>query len=606
MHVISHITHVFDDVDALDRTLVCGPVADVAKVARSILVQVYCAKSDPTHIRAVIESISKRLPQAVVVGATTVGEIARGRVLTNRTIIGFTFFGSSGVMAIALPCKQGGEHQVGAELGRRIAECPTRVAGVLLLATTVSIDGVSLLAGWNSASLDLLVFGGGSGDYTGMKDSMVFTSTELFSHGAVVVALTGEDLHAEVQSYMGWRPISKSMRITEVDGLFVKRIDGAPAFDIYEHYLGISIDQDFFLNALEFPMLIEREGTLISRTTAAVTNEGALRFVADIKEGETFRLGYGDLDLIVNDARKVHRALTDFGSQVNLLYSCCSRRFLMQQDVELETLPFETNAPTFGFYTFGEFYGTRHLALLNSTMVAVGLREGAKLTDTVREETAPSTRLTPIHDPYADKHSRIISRLTHFIDAVTSELEAANREITWLSLTDPLTLLPNRARLDQALGDNMELAVRYGNDFAVVLIDVDHFKQVNDTHGHLVGDAVLSKLAQVLAHQTRSTDIAGRWGGEEFLIVAPQTSLDKAAKLAEKLRSSIASTDFPVVGHKTISLGVAAYSPGDDLKKLLGRVDAALYLAKRSGRDRVEIGTLKEKSAQIDIQRDAS
>ena len=177
---------------------------------------------------------------------------------------------------------------------------------------------------------------------------------------------------------------------------------------------------------------------------------------------------------------------------------------------------------------------------------------------------------------------------------MTSELEAANREITRLSLTDPLTLLPNRARLDQALGDNMELAVRYGNDFAVVLIDVDHFKLVNDTHGHLVGDAVLSRLGQVLAHQTRSTDIAGRWGGEEFLIVAPQTSLDKAAKLAEKLRSSIASTDFPVVGHKTISLGVAAYSPGDDLKKLLGRVDAALYLAKRSGRDRIEIGTLKK------------
>ena len=156
---------------------------------------------------------------------------------------------------------------------------------------------------------------------------------------------------------------------------------------------------------------------------------------------------------------------------------------------------------------------------------------------------------------------------------------------------DRLTQLPNRRRLDEVLHDNMELAVRYGSDFAVVLIDLDHFKRVNDTYGLLTGDVVLTKIAQVLAKQTRSTDIVGRWGGEEFLVIAPQTSLDKAAKLAEKLRSSVANSDFPITGRKTISLGVAAYSPGDDAKKLLARVDAALYRAKGLGRDRVELAT---------------
>jgi diguanylate cyclase (GGDEF)-like protein len=450
------------------------------------------------------------------------------------------------------------------------------------------------------------VFGGGAGDYVAMKDSLVFTDTDLFSQGAIVVAITGEDLHVEVQTYLGWRPLSKSMRITEVEALLVKRIDNAPAFDIYKHYLGIPIDQDFSPNAMEFPLLIEREGALVARIPAAVTNEGALQMIADIGEDETFRMGYGDPDLIVNDATQVHRALTDFGSQVNFLYSCCSRRFLMQQDVELETLPFEISAPTFGFYTYGEFYGTKRLTLLNATMVAVGLREGVQLAGAVREEAAASTLVTAIQDPFANKHTRIVTRLVHFIQAVTSELEAANREITRLSVTDPLTQLPNRARLDQALGDNMELAARYSTDFAVVLIDVDHFKYVNDTYGHLAGDAVLIKLAEVLAHQTRRTDITGRWGGEEFLVVAPQTSLDKAAKLAEKLRSSIASTHFPMTGPKTISLGVASYSPGDDLKKLLGRADAALYRAKRSGRNRVETGTLSEESSKLDIQSNAT
>jgi diguanylate cyclase (GGDEF)-like protein len=588
--MISHISHVFDSVDALDSTLCRGDVAEAAKGARSILVQVYCAETDPAYIRAVTECIGGRLPHAVVVGATTAGEIAEGRLLSNQTIIGFTFFGSSGLNAVALPCEPGGEHQIGAELGRRIAECSPHVAGVLLLATPLSIDAAALLAGLGSAGLDLPVFGGGAGDYIAMENSLVFTSNELLSHGAVAVALGGRDLHIEVQTYLGWRPLSKSMRVTEVEGLLVKRIDDAPAFNIYQHYLGIPIDQDFSPNAMEFPMLLERDGALVARVPAAATSDGALQMIADVKEGETFRMGYGDPNLIVNDAKQVHHALCEFGAEVNFLYSCCSRRFLMQEDVELETLPFEASAPTFGFYTYGEFYGTKSLTLLNATMVAVGLREGNAPAGGVRKEAAMPNEATEVSDPFANKHARIVGRLTNFIQAVTADLEEANREITRLSMTDRLTQLPNRRRLDQTLRDNLELAARYGSDLAVVLIDIDHFKQVNDTHGHLAGDAVLRTIARVLAKQTRSTDMAGRWGGEEFLIVAPQTGLDKAASLAEHLRSIIAGTDFAGVGSKTISLGVAAYSPGDDLNKLLYRADAALYLAKRSGRNRVELG----------------
>jgi diguanylate cyclase (GGDEF)-like protein len=261
----------------------------------------------------------------------------------------------------------------------------------------------------------------------------------------------------------------------------------------------------------------------------------------------------------------------------------------MQKDVELETLPFESSAPTFGFYTYGEFYGIGRLTLLNATMVAVGLREGSAAAPMAVNDAADAAAETADPDPFDNKHVRIVARLTHFIQSVTSDLEAANRQITRMSITDWLTQLPNRARLDQALEENIALATRYGNPFSVILLDVDHFKRINDLHGHLVGDKVLSGLGQVLASQTRSTDIAGRWGGEEFLIVAPQTSLPEAATLAEKLRSIVAGTDFPGAGRATISLGVAAYSPGGGLNELLAGADAALYLAKGEGRNRVEL-----------------
>jgi diguanylate cyclase (GGDEF)-like protein len=594
--MISHISYVFENMDALDLELSHGRLAESAEAARSILVQVYCAETDPAHIRAVTECIRKRLPQSVVVGATTAGEIAHGRLLSNSTIIGFTFFGSSGLTAFALPCEPQTDREVGAELGRLIHECADRVAGVLLLATPLNIDAAALLAGLDSAALGVPVFGGGAGDLAVTKNAMVFTDTAMFGRGAIAVALTGEDLHVEVQTYLGWLPLSKPMRITQVDGVLVKRIDDVPAFKIYEHYLGIPKDKNFATNALEFPMLLERDDKLVARIPAGITSEGDLQMISDVKEGETFRMGYGNPDLIIEEAKQVHRALTDVGSQVNFLYSCCCRHFLMQQDVELETLPFESNAPTFGFYTFGEFFGVERLTLLNATMVAVGLREGAAPAAALAEETGTPVQVPTTSDPRANKHTRIVTRLMHFIEAVTSDLEtaksnleAANREITRLSLTDPLTQLPNRARLDQALFDAMERALRYGDDFSVVLFDIDYFKQVNDTFGHLVGDSVLVEMGQILTHQTRSTDVAGRWGGEEFLIVAPQTPLDEAEKLAERLRSSIAGKDFVTVGHKTISAGVATYSPGDDLDKLLGRADVALYQAKRSGRDRVEV-----------------
>lgn len=172
---------------------------------------------------------------------------------------------------------------------------------------------------------------------------------------------------------------------------------------------------------------------------------------------------------------------------------------------------------------------------------------------------------------------------------INEQLEASNRKITTLSITDRLTQLANRFQLDQVLDESLQLATRYGSPFSVILLDIDHFKHVNDTYGHMVGDDVLVQVAKVLTTNTRSVDKVGRWGGEEFLVIAPSTGLDDTALLAEKLRKAIDKTDFPAVGRKSCSFGVASYIPGDDLEKLIGRADAAMYAAKNAGRNRVEI-----------------
>ncbi|MFP4075438.1 MAG: diguanylate cyclase [Halochromatium sp.] len=172
-------------------------------------------------------------------------------------------------------------------------------------------------------------------------------------------------------------------------------------------------------------------------------------------------------------------------------------------------------------------------------------------------------------------------------DLAIAEAALCFFEATKLSVTDHLTDLVNRTRLQQVLEENLMRSRRYGTPFSVIMVDMDHFKRVNDEHGHQVGDEVLVCLAQVLVRNTRAVDVVGRWGGEEFLIVAPNTDLARAANLAEKLRTAIANSELPTVGFKTASLGVASYHQGDDCETMIGRSDAALYKAKRHGRNQV-------------------
>jgi diguanylate cyclase (GGDEF)-like protein len=578
----------------LQAILASEEINSCAAQSESILIQLYTAHYDPVLIRDISTLIMDSLPSAVLVGATTTGEIAHGQTLTTQTIVGFTFFATSKVTAIALTCQVGDEQQIGIEIGRQIDQVANDVAGVLLLATPISINTYDLLIGLENASHSYPIFGGGAGDYGDIKYSMVFTESQLLTHGAIAVVFSGSDLHIEARTYLGWRPLSKEMTITEVDGMLVKTIDGKPAFDVYQRYLNIKKDENLFLNALGFPLLVQREGEVLSRVPVAVNTQGEIQFVADIISGEKFRIGYGDPDLIVASGVEIQRSMRDFSPQAVFLYTCGCRRFLMQQDVEQETLPFEDIAPTFGFYSVCEFFGpANHLQLLNSTMVAVGMREGNRTPIAITaKELKPDISAK---DVYVNKHSHSVSRLMQFIGVITSELEQANREIALLAQTDTLTQLNNRTKLDALLADEIAIAKRYKQSLSIILLDIDDFKQVNDEHGHLFGDDVLIQISQVLVENSRETDALGRWGGEEFLLILPNTDLSQACAVAEKLREAIACEVIQLIGHKTSSFGVTTYCPGDNASSLIKRSDEALYEAKKMGRNRVQAKVIEVK-----------
>ncbi|AUB83993.1 diguanylate cyclase [Candidatus Thiodictyon syntrophicum] len=171
-----------------------------------------------------------------------------------------------------------------------------------------------------------------------------------------------------------------------------------------------------------------------------------------------------------------------------------------------------------------------------------------------------------------------------------TERKRLERELRQLAVTDPLTGAYNRRHLLETLAAETQRAQRYGKPLALIMFDIDHFKTINDTQGHGQGDAVLVAIVAQVGLRLRRTDILARWGGEEFLILLPETCLVRALALAERLRTGLHTLSCPGAGTMTASFGVAEYCPGETLDQWLKRTDDLMFQAKREGRNRVAGG----------------
>jgi diguanylate cyclase (GGDEF)-like protein len=149
---------------------------------------------------------------------------------------------------------------------------------------------------------------------------------------------------------------------------------------------------------------------------------------------------------------------------------------------------------------------------------------------------------------------------------------------------DALTQIFNRSRFEFFLNKEIEKASRYGRSFSLIMFDIDHFKDINDTYGHDVGDVILKEITELVSSHTRDVDIFARWGGEEFMIIS-QTNIYRSEMFAEKLRQVIDQNLFTTVGTVTCSFGVTQYKKNDTLESIVKRCDNMLYSAKESGRN---------------------
>jgi len=292
--------------------------------------------------------------------------------------------------------------------------------------------------------------------------------------------------------------------------------------------------------------------------------------------------------LLVDDAHELRHLLMGEGASPSAF------PHVLFVDRLPESLPFDAAAPR---PWLGAFDRERHGPLFPGTeglrsVALVPLARRDKLVGSVNMGSANPSRFTRRHATDFLQHLGVMA-------AFALENTANRARLVRSVLTDPLTGWNNRRYLEARLREEIARSRRSGSPIACLMIDVDHFKSVNDRFGHLAGDEVLRGVARRIARQVRGSDVAARYGGEEFVILLPGTDAHAAAALAERIRAAVAERPFELGGGReplpvTVSVGVAEHGPvspegADAGEALLARADAALYAAKSGGRNMVAV-----------------
>ena len=465
-----------------------------------------------------------------------------------------------------------------------------------ILESTQNACAMQIMYASNSASAALFTkefrhhklptFGGKAGRSIRAMNTAHVYGTNCYENAVVAVVFCSDCLSVYMDHNLGWQEIGVEMVVTEVNGdNVIAQIDGKPAIEIFEKYLKVKPGPYFVQNVCEFPLMMHRKGFPLARVPAAVDEDGAVYFTSDVHQGEHFRLSYADEPKLKYFSRRSVVDLQAFEPEAVYIFECGNRLRYLKRGYWEELDHYRSLVPELSFTTgYAEIFITPegYGGDLNSALVAIGLKEvaGQNRIITKREYIESEESAVEDHEiPFVD-------RILTFLSSTSKELDAINKDLGRIAFTDQLTEVYNRWEMEHKIAE--ALAVRKNQDceYALLFMDIDHFKNVNDTYGHDVGDMVLRGMVNLVREKLRENDVFGRWGGEEFLCLL-QASKEEACEFAETIRDTIDQACFVKVRHVTISIGVTEARADDDINSFVKRADEALYQAKETGRNRV-------------------
>lgn len=527
-------------------------------------------------VRTFVAELTEALPEAHVVGMTAMGAFNPAYSIETRTVCTLILFDESSVAVRTYDCSQESAQEAGERFDDEFGSCED-VRGVLCFSSQIGFYPLPFVERAAHA-----ICGPVFGVLAGMKSmddltTWAFADGQLVECGLVVVVFSGKGLSIRADDNLGWRPIGRQVEVTASGpGGLVSEIEGEPAISVYKKYLDVDADEAFLDNVCAFPLLMDGGDFHVARTPLGFTPTGQLVFGPPVEVGTKMTLSYSKDEYLLRETLDSANGIASFGADALLIFPCLNRRiFLGNELADREISYFENvNNQLAWPYGCGEILMTpTGGGVLNSALVAVAMHEG----DAAGASEEPY--VDPELEPKALKQIPLANRLATFLEAATSDL-------AYLASHDQLTGLFNRRRIDELLRTELSRGDSHGAVY-VMMYDIDYFKSVNDTYGHSAGDTALQELTACVRDALRRDDVLGRWGGEEFMCIMRAPSDDDAVAMAERVRAHVEAHRFENVDHLTISLGLTRAREDDTADSLFNRVDAALYEAKRSGRNKV-------------------
>ncbi|MCR5587044.1 MAG: GGDEF domain-containing protein [Lachnospiraceae bacterium] len=539
-----------------------------------------------------LEWLNSNLTNLDIYGMTSHGALSRETHSIPYKICSVIFFEESNYRIDVFDCSDGlTPSEAGIEYQKVLSKLED-VKGVLMMSSDFALCPEKFIDKINSYDPKLLVFGALAGTREmGDDRSKIFLGSKIYERGILTIAFMGKNLFIDHHYALGFKSLGKELTITKSDDKgIVYEINDKPAFLIYKDHLGVGMNDYFFENTSSFPFYLKENGHPLARVALDYHKDGALAFATEIPEGSKVSLSYSTAYMLLKESFDNAVALNVFTPDAILIYCCMSRRMLMGDD--MAELEFEFYQHICSNATWSHGYGEVLHAdglrgFLNASLVAIGLREGPVREANINfEEDIRQIYLEKYNDYSETGFLPLSFRLVNFLESTTKDLRDAVDQLFKVASLDELTQIYNRRALNYFMKRFIEKISGY-NGIAVIMVDVDHFKRVNDTYGHDVGDMVLRDGVSQVKYLFTQADIIGRWGGEEFVGIKPNITKDEALDFSEMLRQNISEIELDIVGHITVSIGVTMVQEGDTEVSVFKRIDDALYEAKETGRNKV-------------------
>ena len=554
--------------------------------ASGVLLQMYNPKIDSDDEK-IVDYINANCSNACLIGITCANIADEEYDIKDYPIeLNATFFSKTKLIELDFDL----EYATGFVAGRMVNEQLEYFPNARCMQVCYSCSSATIHSFTNEFSHhDIAMFGAKAGRSIRALNPFKVYGKRVSKNGIVAVIFVSDSLHIYMDNCLGFKEIGVEMLVTKTDGdNIIETIDHKPATEVYSKYLNVKPNKFFVENTCEFPFIFHRNDCIVARVPSGYGEDGSIHFMSDVVKGETFRLSYGNADNLFHIINRSVKGLQAFKPEATYLFECGNRVRFLKDKAKREIESYMAFAPETSValgYSELFFPPEGKGGALNSALVAVGLTENVNSKD----EARPCINFLKDTNIPEDEREYIpfVDRILNFLERTSIELDSVNKELGRIAYTDQLTKIYNRWELEHKLNDILEMCEPGTTSASLIFMDIDHFKHVNDSYGHDVGDMVLRESVDVIKENLESQHVFGRWGGEEFIYVLPDTNLDSAKEYAEKLRLQIESNKYAVVGHITMSFGVTEARTGDDMDTFIKRADENLYVAKESGRNRV-------------------